>query len=76
MRTKMYLDDDLSTVVTFDGAITSATVYDNDGVYARGNAKHNPADDYSATFGELLAVTRARGRYARKVERNLIRSTR
>ena len=75
MPSRYYVDEDTITTVIFDGPVTSVTIF-GDNIHARGNAKHDPADKYSETFGENLATARAQSRYARKVERRLVRSTR
>jgi hypothetical protein len=75
MRSRHYYDEDLTTIVQFDGDVTTAYMFDNDGVYAYGHAKHHPEDTYSEWFGEQLSLARAQQRYARKIERLLIRGT-
>lgn len=75
MRYIQYGFDDLTTTITFNGDLVSAFIIDSDGVYASGHAKRHPEDDFSAEVGGNLALARASGRYARKVERNLIRDT-
>lgn len=74
MRTNEYIYEDHSVFVTFNGPITSAFIWDNDGVQACGNAKQHADDDYSEAIGEDLAITRAYMRYFRKIEKQLVKS--
>lgn len=76
MRSHFYIDEERTVSVSFDGAITSVVIVDAEGICGRGHAKHHPEDDYSLKFGEKLARSRAEQRYARKVERHLIKNTR
>jgi hypothetical protein len=75
MRSNKYVSENETVLVTFSGPITTAEIWDRKGIYARGNAKYNPEDDYTESFGQALALARATSRYFRKVEKKLVRST-
>lgn len=55
--------------IEFRGALTVAEVVMPNGIRARGNALHNPADTYNKYFGESLATARATSRVLNKYAR-------
>jgi hypothetical protein len=69
-----YSDNEFDTTITFNGALTTAFVSSRElGVYAKGNAKHNPEDAYDQRVGMDLAVARARSRLYSKIAKRLAR---
>jgi hypothetical protein len=77
MRVKYDEDDQIQVHTTFNGDLTTTEIYDilND-ICATGHSKRHPDDAYSERVAEGLANARAMQRYARKVERKLMRETR
>jgi len=75
MRSNEYVYEDHTVYVIFKGSLTSAFIWDNDGVQACGNAKQHTDDDYSEAVGEDLAIARAYTRYFRKLEKLLVKAT-
>ena len=77
MRYNTICDDYFCTTTTFNGDLTTTSIYDtlND-ISATGHSKRHPEDDYNELIAEGLAYARALGRYARKIERRFVRATR
>jgi hypothetical protein len=75
MRNNFYSTEHETIRVQFNGEVTTVEIIDNNGVAARGHAKHNPADSYSESFGQALALARASNRYFRKIEKRLVKET-
>jgi len=75
MRYNTICDDYFCTTTTFNGDLTTTSIYDtlND-ISATGHSKRHPEDDYNELIAEGLATARALGRYARKMERFFIRA--
>lgn len=75
MRTDRYSDENESIIVKYMGDITTVEIYDRHGNYARGSAKYHPDDRYTEDFGKALALARASQRYFKKIEKQLVKST-
>jgi len=75
MRIAKYMNENETIKVMFNGPLTTVEIVDVRGVYARGHAKHNVEDDYTESFGQALALSRASARYFRKIEKQLVKST-
>jgi hypothetical protein len=75
MKQNKYVRENHDIIVTFSDDITTAEIWDRQGNYARGNSKHHPDDSYVERFGQRLALARAYSRYYRKIEKQLVRST-
>jgi hypothetical protein len=70
-------EDNLYITTEFNGDLTTTTIYDElNNIEATGHSKRHPEDMYSERIAHGLANARALQRYARKVERRLMRETR
>jgi hypothetical protein len=69
-------EDEITTTVYFNGGLTTAYAYDSvTGLLAKGHALHNLDDEYNWQTGFDLAVVRAKSRLYRKIEKEIVRST-
>lgn len=75
MKTAFYDSENEEVYIEFNGRLTTAIIRDRNGVTARGHALHSSPDDYSESFGQALALSRATSRYFKKVEKKLVRGT-
>lgn len=75
-KTNVY-DDGTASYVVFEGSITSAFFWEveNPTFMGKGHAKLSEPDTYDRTFGERLALARAKARFYRKAEKRAVRST-